>query len=69
VRRAIITGPTPGKKLIHFGGSRYSLFDLASDPAELKDLVGDPEALRPVMTRMQQFRGGLNEVEVGGARR
>ncbi|HSO38996.1 MAG TPA: sulfatase-like hydrolase/transferase, partial [Labilithrix sp.] len=69
VRRAIITGTTPGKKLIHFGGSRYALFDLASDPAELNDLVGDPEALRPVMTRMQQFRGGLDEVAVGGARR
>jgi choline-sulfatase len=69
VRRAIITGPTPGKKLIHFGGSRYAAFDLASDPAELNDLSSDPETFKPLMTRMQQFRGGLNEVEVGTGRR
>jgi choline-sulfatase len=69
VRRAIITGPTPGMKLIHFGGTRYGLFDLAKDPAELNDLAKDPEAVRPVMDRMQQLRGGLAEVAVGTARR
>jgi hypothetical protein len=69
VRRAILTGKTPGMKLIHFGGSRYSLFDLAADPAESKDLAQDPETLRPVMSRMQQMRGGLNEVAVGSGRR
>jgi len=65
VRRAIITGPTPGKKLMHFGGSRYALFDLAADPAEANDLVKEEAALRPVMARMQQFRGGLEEIATG----
>ena len=65
VRRAIVTGPTPGMKLIHFGGSRYSLFDLAADPAESKDLAQEPETLRPVMSRMQQMRAGLSEVVAG----
>jgi choline-sulfatase len=69
MRRAIVTGPTPGMKLLHFGGSRYSLYDLAADPAESNDLVKDPEALRPVMTRLQQFRAGLSELEVGSGRR
>ncbi len=65
VRRAIITGPTPGMKLMHFGGSRYSLFDLAADPAEANDLVKEEALFRPAMTRMQQFRGGLEEIATG----
>ena len=65
MRRAIITGPTPGMKLLHFGGSRYSVYDLAADPAEANDLVKDEAAFRPVMTRMQQFRGGLEEIATG----
>ncbi|MDB4939463.1 MAG: Choline-sulfatase, partial [Labilithrix sp.] len=69
MRRAVLTGKTPGMKLIHFGGSRYSLFDLAADPAESNDLAQDPEAMRPVMSRMQQLRGGLNEVAVGSGRK
>src|SRR5262249_36128953 len=34
VRRAIITGPSPGMKLLHFGGQRYQLYDLENDPTE-----------------------------------
>ncbi len=67
MRRAIITGTTPGMKLIHFGGSRYSLFDLAADPAEVNDLAKEESFMKPAMARMQQFRGGLEEIAVGTA--
>jgi hypothetical protein len=56
-------------KLIHFGGTRYGLFDLAADPEESKDLVQDAAALPPVMSRMQQLRANLSEVAAGTARR
>jgi choline-sulfatase len=62
-RRALITGPAPGMKLIHSGGAQYQLFDLAEDPGEKKDLSSDKEKLQPVLTRMQQMRARLKEVE------
>jgi len=64
VRRAIITGPTPGMKLIHSGGSTYGLFDLAADPNERKDLSSDKEKLQPVLARLQAMRARLHEIEV-----
>ncbi len=64
MRRAIIAGPTPGMKLIHFGGSSYNLFDLASDPAEKEDLARDRTKLGPVLERLQQTRARLKEIEV-----
>lgn len=68
VRRAIITGPTPGMKLIHFGGKNYQLFDLAADPGENEDLSKDPAKLNPILERMEAFRAGLKEVTVTGRR-
>jgi choline-sulfatase len=62
-RRALITGAAPGMKLIHSGGAQYQLFDLAEDPNERKDLSSDKEKLQPVLTRMQQMRARLKEVE------
>lgn len=42
-RRALIAG---AYKIIHFGGARYQLFDLQSDPGESKDLAKErPEEL------------------------
>lgn len=64
VRRAVITGPTPGTKLIHSGGSSYQLYDLAADPTEKKDLASDKQKLAPVLERMQALRAGLQEIEV-----
>ncbi len=64
VRRAIITGPTPGMKLIHSGGNVYQLFDLKEDPAEKRDLSTDKEKMSPVLARMQAARARLQEVEV-----
>src|SRR5262249_53102525 len=45
MRRGIITGPTPGMKLLHYGGAQYQLFDLAADPGEKEDLARDKELL------------------------
>ncbi|MBX3191635.1 MAG: sulfatase-like hydrolase/transferase [Labilithrix sp.] len=64
IRRALITGPSPGMKLIHSGGSSYALFDLAADPAEKRDLSSDKEKLAPIMQQLQTIRAGLKEIEV-----
>jgi arylsulfatase A-like enzyme len=63
-RRAVITGKTPGMKLIHQGGSTYLLFDLANDPKEAQNLATDKEKLEPVLQHMQQIRARLKEIEV-----
>lgn len=63
-RRALISGPTPGMKLLNLGGSQYQLFDLATDPGELKDLAKDKEKLEPMKAAMQSFRARLHEIEV-----
>lgn len=63
-RRALITGPTPGTKIINLGGSQYQLFDLGSDPGELKDLAKDKEKLEPMKAAMQAYRARLREIEV-----
>ncbi|MBX3187475.1 MAG: sulfatase-like hydrolase/transferase [Labilithrix sp.] len=65
MRRGILTGKTPGMKLLHFGGKRYQLYDLAADPGETNDLSEDPEKFKPVMDRLQQLRAGLAEVAIG----
>lgn len=64
VRRAVITGPTPGMKLIHSGGYNYQLFDLSSDPEEKKDLSSDKEKRDAAIARMNAIRGRLKEIEV-----
>jgi arylsulfatase A-like enzyme len=64
IRRAVITGPTPGMKLINSGGSTNQLFDLANDPREARDLASDKEKLAPVLEHMQAIRARLKEVDV-----
>ena len=64
VRRAVIFGPTPGTKLIHFGAYNYQLFDLSTDPAEKKDLSSDKEKRDEAIARMNAVRGRLKEIEV-----
>ncbi|MEO8874812.1 MAG: sulfatase-like hydrolase/transferase [Polyangiaceae bacterium] len=63
MRRGVIHGPTPGMKLIHFGGNQYNLFNLASDPAEATDLAADKTQLDPVFSAFQTIRGSLHEVD------
>jgi arylsulfatase A-like enzyme len=63
-RRALITGKTPGMKLINQGGATYLLFDLANDPKESRDLSGDKELLKPILEKYQQKRATLKEIEV-----
>lgn len=64
VRRALISGPGAGMKLIHFGGAQYQLFDLATDPQERTDLHRDKERLAPMQAAMAGFRARLKEIEV-----
>lgn len=64
MRRGIVHGPTPGMKLIHFGGNVYNLFDLANDPGEKEDLSSDKERFRPVLEAFQAKRARLKEIEV-----
>lgn len=64
IRRAIITGPTPGMKLINQGGAANLLFDLSNDPKEARDLSSDKEKLAPVLEHMQAARARLKEVDV-----
>ncbi len=64
LRRALIHGPTPGMKLIHFGGRQYQLYDLAEDPGELNDLAADPHRLEPMVEAMAAKRSTLREVYV-----
>lgn len=63
VRRAHISGPSPGMKLIHSGGYNYQLFDLAADPDEKKDLSRDKALRDEAIGKMNTFRGGLKEIE------
>lgn len=69
LRRALLHGATPGKKLIHFGGKQYRLFDLADDPDEAHDLAKDPAQLAPMVEALDQLRAGLTEVDVPPVKR
>ncbi len=64
VRRALITGNGAGTKIVHFGGTHYSVFDLDRDPGELTDLANDPALLQPMVEKLQAFRGRLKEIDV-----
>jgi hypothetical protein len=63
-RRALIHGPTPGTKLIHFGGSRYELYDLAKDPSEAVDLSSDPAHLAEMKALFSAKKAELREIYV-----
>jgi arylsulfatase A-like enzyme len=57
-RRALITGGTPGRKLVDYGGDRYELYDLASDPLESRPLA-DANARREAIAKLTQQKRGL----------
>jgi choline-sulfatase len=63
-RRALITGKSPGMKLIHLGGPQYQLFDLAADPGEKNDLSSDKERVKELADRMTELRSHLTEIDV-----
>ena len=64
MRRALLHGDSPGMKLIHFGGTRYELYDLAKDPAEKQDLSGNAERMKPMKDALQAKKAQLREIEV-----
>lgn len=61
MRRAYITGPSPGTKLIDFG-RRYEVYDLSRDPEERQNLAGDPARVAPLVDGMTRFRSQLQEM-------
>ncbi len=64
MRRAVLTGPAPGIKLIDFGG-RYELFDLRFDPGETKNLASsDPTQLAAAKDALARARASLREIPV-----
>lgn len=63
-RRAIITGKSPGMKLVHFGALYYNLFDLAEDPNEKNDLSKDKERVKAINARIEALRGRMKEFAV-----
>ena len=60
-RQALIIGD---KKLVASGGRPLSLYDLAADPGETKDLLDDPAQAEPMIAKFKAFRRGLREVYV-----
>lgn len=64
VRRALLTGPGAGTKLVDFGAGQVQLFDLAADPGERTDLARDRARLDPVLARLRALRGRLHEIDV-----
>jgi arylsulfatase A-like enzyme len=67
MRRGLLRGPTPGLKLIHFGGRQYQLYDLAADSGETEDLARDPERaelLAKMVDAMAAKRATLKEIYV-----
>jgi len=63
MRRALITGPTPGLKLYNLAPGQYALFDLAKDPGELEDVVlSDRDRFQTLVRRFEETRGRLKEL-------
>lgn len=62
MRRAVITGPSPGTKLIESGGRRFELYDLGVDPNETTNIVSDQTRFRAGLERLGKLREGLEEI-------
>lgn len=63
-RRALISGPTPGTKLLLSGSGQAQVFDLAEDPGELRDLSADKARTQQLRDRLQSLRARLREATV-----
>lgn len=65
LRRAVLTGPSPGLKLIELDGNRYELYDLRADPGETNNLAtSDPSQLATAKEAMARVKGTLNVIRV-----
>jgi arylsulfatase A-like enzyme len=61
-KRALLSGPSPGLKLLHEGGPIYLLYDLARDPGELNDIGNDRKALARMTALYEEKLASLHEV-------
>jgi hypothetical protein len=57
----VITGTSPGVKLIHFG-HRWEVFDLAADPLEARPLPHEDPRATTAKSSFDKLRGTLREV-------
>jgi arylsulfatase A-like enzyme len=63
MRRALITGTTPGLKLYNMAVGQYALFDLAKDPGEVDDIVlADRDRFAELVRKFDETRGRLKEL-------
>ncbi len=69
LRRALISGPRRGLKIVHKGGVSYDLFDLDKDPGERTDLASTWARVEPEVKRLQEFRAALKEIPFVRARK
>ena len=70
IRRAVITGPTPGMKLINQGGATYQLFDLANDPKEAsRSLAATRRSSRPCSSACRRLARGSRKSTSSRTRR
>jgi arylsulfatase A-like enzyme len=63
-RRAIVTGPSPGMKAIHFGGKSYDVYDLGADPNETHELPRSDPRTTSAIDALDKMVTTLAEVEV-----
>lgn len=61
-RRALVYGPSPGKKIIAYPGKRFQLFDLAQDPGEQNDLSEDATLFEEARARLEAFEAEVREL-------
>jgi choline-sulfatase len=61
MRRALITGRSPGAKIVDVAGRRFELYDLVRDPDELHNLGNDKTVAAPFVEAMQRLRATLQE--------
>ncbi len=65
MRRALITGKTPGLKLYQLAPNQFSLFDLENDPGELEDVVlADRDRFAALLRRFNEVRAQIKEQTV-----
>jgi arylsulfatase A-like enzyme len=62
LRRAVITGPNAGVKMIEYQGGKQEVYDLNADPKEAKNLLGDPVQSKVAKDAMARVRATIKEL-------
>jgi arylsulfatase A-like enzyme len=62
LRRAVLTGPGGGLKLIEFQGGGQQLYDLNADPRETRNIINDQTKLKEAKEAMARVRSTVKEL-------